>query len=105
MKIAIDVRNLGKGRTGDEVVFFELVKNLALIDDRNEYKLLIDDRSSKEIREISQLLGIDEKENFTLVQLGNGNKFFWNGWKVAQYCFREKIDIYHTQYIIPFFVS
>ena len=42
--MAIDIRNIGKGRTGDEVVFFGLVKNLATIDDENEYHLLIDDR-------------------------------------------------------------
>ena len=29
MRIGIDIRNIGKNRTGDEVVFFNLVKNLA----------------------------------------------------------------------------
>ncbi|MEA3323197.1 MAG: glycosyltransferase family 1 protein [Patescibacteria group bacterium] len=104
MKIAIDIRNIGKGRTGDEVVFFELVKNLALIDDNNDYKLLIDDRSDDEITEVENNLGITNKNNFTVVQLGSGNKFVWNGWKIAKYCVDEKIDIYHTQYIIPFFI-
>ncbi len=104
MKIAIDIRNVGKGRTGDEVVFFELVKNLALIDHDNNYTLLIDDRSDDEINEIENSLEIINKNNFTIVQLGSGNKFVWNGWKVAKYCVKEKIDIYHTQYIIPFFI-
>ncbi len=104
MKIAIDIRNIGKGRTGDEVVFFELVKNLALIDSQNEYKLLIDNREESEIQKISNDLGIAEKNNFTIIQLGSGNKFIWNGWKIAKYCTKEKIDVYHTQYIIPFFV-
>jgi len=104
MKIAIDIRNIGKGRTGDEVVFFELIKNLALIDDINKYKLLIDDRDESEIDKIKNDFGISKKNNFTIVQLGSGNKFVWNGWKVSKYCTKEKIDIYHTQYIIPFFM-
>lgn len=104
MKIAIDIRNIGKGRTGDEVVFFELVKNLALIDHEDDYTLLIDNRNDDEINEIKNNLGIINKNNFTIVQLGSGNKFVWNGWKIAKYCAKEKIDIYHTQYIIPFFI-
>jgi len=104
MKIAVDIRNIGKGRTGDEVVFFELMKNLALIDDKNDYRLLIDERDDNEIKQVENNLGITNKDNFQIVQLGNGNKFVWNGWMVARYCAKEKIDIYHTQYIIPFFV-
>ena len=104
MKIAIDIRNIGKGRTGDEVVFFGLVKNLATIDDENEYHLLIDERSDKNINDIKSRLGILEKRNFKIVKLGSGNKFVWNIWSVPKYCRQEKIDIYHTQYIIPFFM-
>ncbi len=104
MKIAIDIRNIGKGRTGDEVVFFELVKNLAQIDIDIDYRLLIDKRENDVIEKIKKQLGILNKNNFTIVQLGSGNKFVWNGWRVARYCMEEKIDIYHTQYIIPFFM-
>ncbi len=104
MKIAIDIRNIGKGRTGDEVVFFGLVKNLAIIDTKNEYYLLIDDRSDKIVREIKSGLGILAKNNFKIVQLGSGNKFLWNIWGVPRYCRQKEIDIYHTQYIIPFFM-
>jgi len=104
MKIAIDIRNIGKGRTGDEVVFFELVRNLARIDDENEYRLLIDNRSEEEIVKIAKRLGIENKNNFTIAELGSGNKFMWNIWSVPYYCKKEKIDIYHTQYIIPFFM-
>lgn len=105
MKIAIDIRNIGKGRTGDEVVFFELVKNLAQIDDgQDEYMLLIDQRSENEISKVAKRLGIHDKDNFTIVELGIANKFMWNIWNVPKYCRKAKIDIYHTQYIIPFFM-
>ncbi len=33
--IGIDIRNIGKKRTGDEVVFLELVKNFAILDKEN----------------------------------------------------------------------
>ncbi len=104
MKIAIDIRNIGKGRTGDEAVFFALVKNLALIDANNTYHLLIDTRPRTEIDTIATQLDIAQKNNFKIVPLGSGNKFIWNAKTVARYCTRENIDIYHTQYIIPFFL-
>lgn len=105
MKIAIDLRNIDKGRTGDEVVFFELVRHLALCDTKNEYHLLIDDRTTEACAYIVQRLGIAQKNNFSLVELGTGNKFIWNAWSVARYCRKNHIDIYHTQYIIPIFMS
>ncbi len=105
MKIAIDIRNIGKKRTGDEVVFFALVCNLAKIDRDNEYRLLIDDRPAQEIVQLAERLGITACKNFTIVPLGSGNKFIWNGWTIPRYCRRERIDIYHTQYIVPFFVA
>jgi len=104
MKITIDIRNIGKGRTGDEVVFFELVKNLALIDERNEYFLLLDSREKLEIKKIKSRLGIIKKQNFKIVELGSGNKFIWNALNVPKFCRKQKIDIYHTQYIIPIFM-
>ncbi|MFA5985810.1 MAG: glycosyltransferase family 1 protein [Parcubacteria group bacterium] len=104
MKIAIDIRNIGKGRTGDEVVFFELVRHLAQIDAQNEYHLLIDMRADDALRRIETQLDITGKENFQLVPCGTGNKFVWNAITASRYCRRKKIDIYHTQYIIPFFM-
>ena len=51
MIIGIDIRLIGKKRTGDEVVFFNLVKNLAKIDSKNEYKLFTDITDKKTIEE------------------------------------------------------
>lgn len=104
MKIAIDIRNIGKGRTGDEIVFFELVRHLALIDQDNEYHLLIDDRLPNVLHDIAARLGIVDKKNFRIIPCGSGNKFVWNAWTVQQYCRTQKIDLYHTQYIIPIFM-
>jgi glycosyltransferase involved in cell wall biosynthesis len=105
MKIGIDIRMLGRKRTGDETVFFNLVKNLALIDDENEYSLFVDRRSPEEMIAITNSLGIEGKTNFRFVMLRAKNKFSWNFLILPLYLHKHPVDIYHTQYIVPFFIS
>jgi glycosyltransferase involved in cell wall biosynthesis len=132
MRIGIDVRNIGKKRTGDEVVFFNYVKNLALIDSENEYLLFTDIADEDALGEIKKDLGIENKNNFKIISLSLslrakrsnledlgkglprryaprndrlfGNKFIWNLWTLPRYLKKNPIDVYHTQYILPFFV-
>lgn len=101
IKIAIDIRNIGKKRTGDETVFFHLVKELAKIDKENQYHLLIDTRSKGELKNITRRLGIENSKNICIVPIGSGNKFMWNGFIIPRYCKKHEIQIYHTQYIVP----
>jgi glycosyltransferase involved in cell wall biosynthesis len=110
-KIGIDIRNIGKQRTGDEVVFFNLVKNLAKIDQENEYALFTDNTDNNFLEKVAVDLEITEKENFKIIPLGAPggmnflkNKFIWNLWILPDYLRHHKVDIYHTQYIVPFFV-
>ena len=104
MKIGIDIRNIGKKRTGDEAVFFNLTKNLALIDDRNDYKLFTDIVDGNKILEIKNNLGIADKSNFEIISLKAKNRFVWNFWILAKYLRKNPVDIYLTQYITPWFV-
>jgi len=104
MRIGIDIRNIGKKRTGDEVVFFNLVKNLALLDSQNEYRLLTDISDETILQEIRISLGIENKPNFKVVSLVAKSKFDWNFSVVSKYIKRHPLDIYHTQYILPFFI-
>lgn len=104
MRIGIDIRNVGKKRTGDEAVFFNLVKNLALIDNKNEYHLFTDIRNEEMLLKISKSLGIENKSNFKIISLSAKNRFAWNFWTLAQYLRKNPVDIYHTQYITPWFV-
>lgn len=101
MRIAIDIRNIGKKRTGDETVFLNLVKQLAMIDDENEYFLCIDTRPEGELARVRRRLEITEKRNIHVYPLGSGGRFIWNGWTIPHFVRRMHIDIYHTQYIIP----
>jgi len=104
MKIGIDIRLIGKKRTGDEVVIFNLVKNLALIDSKNEYILLTDADGKEQLKQINNRLGIKNKTNFKIVSLPACNRFAWNFWTLPRYLRKDPVDIYHTQYITPWFV-
>jgi len=106
MRIGIDIRNIGKQRTGDEVVFFNLVKNLAEIDINNENKYLLftDITDTTVLQYIGVKLGVENEKNFQIVSLKSPNKFIWNLWTLPQYLKKNPIDVYHTQYITPFFV-
>lgn len=104
MKIGIDIRNIGKKRTGDEVVFLNLVKNLALIDSKNDYQLFTDIVSLETLDKIKKDLGIENKDNFAIIPLETKNKFTWNFWTLPKYLRKNPLDVYLTQYITPFFV-
>jgi glycosyltransferase involved in cell wall biosynthesis len=105
MKIGIDIRNIAKKRTGDEVVFLNLVKNLALIDEKNSYQLFTDILDQEILKKIKQELGLENKNNFEIITLKTKNKFSWNFWTLPNYLRENPVNIYLTQYITPFFVS
>ncbi len=104
MKIGIDIRLIGKKRTGDEVVFFNLVKSLARIETNHGFELLTDITDKHTLQEISESLGIAGKNNFKIVSLPTSNKFAWNFWTLPKYLRANPVDVYLTQYITPFFV-
>lgn len=105
MRIGIDIRNIGRKRTGDEVVFLNLVRELSVIDTVNEYRLFIDTRTDGELEHIADRLGISGKSQFQFVRLPAKNKFDWNAVYAPRAIAEESLDVYHTQYITPFFVS
>lgn len=105
MIIGIDIRNIGKQRTGDETVFFNLVKNLAEVDNKNEYHLFTDITDATILQYMGVKLGIENKPNFKIISLKSANKFIWNLWTLPRYLQKNPVDIYHTQYILPFFIS
>lgn len=113
LKVGIDIRNIGKKRTGDEIVFFELVKNLERItrnakcERKYDYKfLLFTDIIDREIlKNIEKDLSIEGREDFKIISLKSKNKFIWNVWTLPKYLRKHPVDVYHTQYITPFFMS
>jgi glycosyltransferase involved in cell wall biosynthesis len=104
MRVGIDIRVIGKKLTGDEAVFFNLVKNLARIDSTNEYFLFTDIADETILKEIGTEIDINGKSNFRIIALPAKNKFQWNFWTLPTYLRKNPVDIYHTQYITPWFV-
>lgn len=107
MRIAIDIRNVGKGRTGDEVVFFNLIKSLAVLDHKNEY-LLLTDRNPKTDEQLQKSINsMNLSVNFKVVPLREkgANRFLWNSWILSKYLRKNPVDILQVQYITPFFIS
>ncbi len=102
--IAIDIRLLGKKRTGDEAVFFNLTKELLALDQEQTYMLMTDIVEPQKIAIVQGELGCVGQENVHFVSLRGKNRFVWNLCTLPWFLFRHKIDIYHTQYIAPFFV-
>ncbi|HLB50733.1 MAG TPA: glycosyltransferase family 1 protein [Patescibacteria group bacterium] len=100
MIIGIDVRHVGKNRTGDETVFVQLVRALARIDRENTY-ILFTDRADTSL---VGTLGIAAAKNFSVCVLSCANRFVWNAWTLPLFLRTHHIDIYHTQYIVPFFL-
>lgn len=101
--IAIDIRLLGKKRTGDERVFFHLTKELLKLDKENEYHLLTDETKEAKIATLYVLLGCVGQKNVNIITLGAVNRFVWNFWSLPAYLFQNRIDIFYTQYILPIF--
>jgi glycosyltransferase involved in cell wall biosynthesis len=104
--IAIDIRLIGRKRTGDEAVFRNLVRE-TLLADRNDRYLLLTDRSDEATRSaIFMALGMGDRlpDNAEIVFLPTANRYTWNLFSVPRFLFRRKVDIFHTQYILPAFV-
>jgi len=102
MRIGIDIRLIGKKRTGDETVFFNLVKNLSEVDKKNEYFLFTDrdpDKNSNLAEEIKKLKLADK---FNIIFINSPNRFWWNLRALPTYLRKNPVDIFHTQYIAPF---
>lgn len=101
---AIDIRLLGKQRTGDETVFFNLTKELLGIDKEHTYLLLTDEREPQAIKFLQARLGCIGQSNVRIVSLRGKNRFVWNFVTLPWYLFTHHIDVFHTQYILPLFV-
>jgi len=104
MKIAIDIRNIGRQKTGSEVVVLHMTKYLLQIDQENTYFLLTDTDDNKILTEIRERLDLADKTNALVVSLRAKNKFMWAAHTAPVWIRANKPDIYHTEYIVPFFV-
>lgn len=104
--IAIDIRLIGRDRTGDEAVFRNLVRTVLELDRTSRY-LLLTDRSDREtLDRIHVDLGKSGRlpDNAEVVYLHASGRFSWNLWAVPLFLWDRRVDVFHTQYILPAFV-
>jgi glycosyltransferase involved in cell wall biosynthesis len=101
---AIDVRLLGRKRTGDETVFFNLTKELLAQDRDHEYWLLTDERDRATLDTLRERLGIVGATQVHLVTLPGQNRFVWNLVTLPWFLLTHNVAVFHTQYILPLFV-
>jgi glycosyltransferase involved in cell wall biosynthesis len=104
MVIAIDIRLIGKKRTGDEAVFRALTKALIRTESEAMILLLTDEVDPDVIVRLGVELGIGEKKNVEIISLPSPNRYVWNFLTVPRFLRERQVDIFHTQYILPFFV-
>ncbi len=104
MKIGIDIRAVGRQRTGDEVYTLNLVQNLAKIDRDNQYFLFTDTNDEQDLKAIKDKLGFSkdkEGDNFRVVPILPDSKISWTLWSLPRWVAKNPLDILHVQYITP----
>jgi len=104
MNIAIDIRNIGRGRTGSEVVVRELVCQLLKIDRDNKYFLITDTDDNTVIEYINNVLNLDLYDNVELYSLASYGRGDWILRSCPRFVKKHNIDVFHTEYIVPFFL-
>lgn len=104
MVISIDIRLVGKGRTGDEAVFRSLTRALVSIEHDATLLLLTDEQDTDRLQWIAQELGISDQKNVEIISLPSRNRYTWNLFTIPSFLRSRHVDFFHTQYILPFFV-
>lgn len=102
LTVGIDIRLIGKQRTGDEVVFFQLVRSLIRRQDADiRYELFTDESTDDRLASLRLRLEALGRADVEIVSLPAKNRFWWNGIALPWRLLRSPVDIFHTQYILP----
>jgi glycosyltransferase involved in cell wall biosynthesis len=98
MNIAIDIRAIGKNRTGDEVYTLELIKGLMKLDTGHTFYLFTDTEDWYQVGNLRNL-----SSNWKVVPLLPKSKLLWTEYLLPKACEKYHIDLLHIQYIAPLF--
>lgn len=98
MNIAIDIRAIGKKRTGDEVYTSELIKGLLKLEIGHSFYLFTDTEDWYQIATLKNL-----PSNWHVVPLLPKSKLLWTEYLLPRACHKYNIDLLHIQYIAPLF--
>ncbi len=96
---------LGHKRTGDETVFFELTREILRQDHEHEYLLLTNEADEEALTLLHARLELERDDpKRKIIVLPTANRFWWNLVTLPVFLWKEKITLFHTQYILPFWV-
>jgi glycosyltransferase involved in cell wall biosynthesis len=106
MRIGIDIRSIGRKRTGDETYTKGLVQGLLSIDHKNEYFLYTDTNNKRELEKIADELGeLARHENVKIIPVLPASKILWTFYALPKRARSDKLDILHVQYITPMILA
>jgi glycosyltransferase involved in cell wall biosynthesis len=98
MNIAIDIRAIGKKRTGDEVYTLELIKGLSQLEIGHNFYLFTDTEDWYQVPTLKNL-----PNNWRVIPLLPKSKLIWTEYLLPKACHQYNIDLLHIQYIAPLF--
>lgn len=98
MNIAIDIRAVGKKRTGDEVYTLELIKGLMKLEIGHNFYLFTDTEDWYQVSVLKNL-----PNNWRVITLLPQSKLVWTEYLLPKACHQYNIDLLHIQYIAPLF--
>jgi len=103
MRIAIDIREIGKKSTGGEVYTYHLIEELAELkkSQKHEFFLLTDRKTS----EAEKTLPSSLPSNFKVFEVTPSSKIFWTFYSLPKFLKKNPVDVLHVQYISPFYLS
>lgn len=102
MRIAIDIRKIGKESTGDETYTFSLIKELAGLAEALQHNfLLLTDSDEALARKALPFL----PSNFEIKQVLPASKILWTFYSLPKFLKKNPVDVLHVQYIGPFFLN
>ncbi len=101
MKIGLDIRTVGKNRTGDETVTMQLVTNLLKAKARGVFSLYTDTKEKSTLEEIEKKFDSKENNNFKVHSVLPAKKALWTLWSLPSFIKKFPVDILHVQYITP----
>ncbi len=107
--IAIDIRNIGRHRTGSESVVVALVRSLIHAQHDHHIHLITDTQESSVLAYVANVLDFssltpEARSRVSVHSLWAPHRFLWILWSVPRFVRRFLIDTFHTEYIVPFFL-
>lgn len=103
MKIGIDIRAIGRQRTGDEAYTLGLIQALEKTDQENQYFLYTDTNNKGDLLRIEKKLALASK-NFKVVSVLPSSKALWTFFALPRQIKQNPVDVLHVQYISPFWL-